>query len=166
MRVAGRFATREITRASLALVLLAAPGPAGPFDIALFAAPATPEAHGHARLVYAASPFGVAVTPDGRSSYDVQITADGLPKPTTLGAYTTYVAWSVTPDLRAWHRLGTVGNGVTTVGHAEENKFLLVITAEASPTAPHAGPTVLHGTSPSGWLQSFLSHPLFRGQVQ
>ena len=50
------------------------------------------------------------------------------------------------------------------LGQAEMNKFLLVITAEAD-SAPkkHAGPTVLHGTSPSGWLQSFLNHPLFRG---
>ncbi len=57
-----------------------------------------------------------------------------------------------------------ITNGSSTVGHAELNKFLLVITAEAGAgTATHAGPTVLHGNSPSGWLQSFLSHPLFRG---
>lgn len=172
MRFAGRIAralarrARPSARYSIALLLLAAPGPAGPYDIALFSTPAVPAAHGHARLVFAPSPFGIAVTPDGRSSYDVQVTADGLPKPSTLGAYTTYVAWSVAPDLSAWHRLGPVGNGTTTVGRAEENKFLLVITAESSPTAAHAGPTVLHGTSPSGWLQSFLSHPLFRGMVQ
>jgi hypothetical protein len=56
-----------------------------------------------------------------------------------------------------------VKNGDTTVGHAQRNKFLLVIAAESSTTSAHAGPTVLHGTSPSGWLQSFLTHPLFRG---
>jgi hypothetical protein len=53
------------------------------------------------------------------------------------------------------------------VGPVELNKFLLIITAEADTTgAAHAGPTVLHGTSPSGWLQSFLTHPLFRGIAQ
>jgi hypothetical protein len=136
----------------------------GPFDIALFNTPKTPTAKGHARLVFASSPFGVAVTADGRASYDVQIQTSGLPDPATLGAYTTYVAWAVTTDLAEWHRLGPVANGESTVGHAELNKFLLVITAEPSATpATHAGPTVLHGTSPSGWLQSFLSHPLFRG---
>ena len=58
-------------------------------------------------------------------------------------------------------------NGTSTVGPAELNKFLLVITAEPdSAAATHAGPTVLHGTSPSGWLQSFLTHPLFRGIAQ
>jgi hypothetical protein len=136
----------------------------GPFDIALFNTPKTPTAKGHARLVFASSPFGVAVTADGRASYDVQVEASGLPDPATLGAYTNYVAWAVTTDLAEWHRLGPVANGQSTVGHAELNKFLLVITAEPSATpATHAGPTVLHGTSPSGWLQSFLSHPLFRG---
>ena len=136
----------------------------GPFDIPLFNTPRTPTAAGHARLVFASSPFGVAVTADGRASYDVQIEASGLPEPSTLGTYTAYVAWAVTTDLREWHRLGEVTNGRSTVGRAELNKFLLVITAESSPTAAsHAGPTVLHGTSPSGWLQSFLSHPLFRG---
>ena len=136
----------------------------GPFDIPLVNTPVAPAATGQARLVFAASPFGVAVTADGRASYDVQIDASGLPEPASLGAYTAYVAWAVTTDLKQWERLGTVTNGRSTVGHAELNKFLLVIAAEsvAAPKA-HAGPTVLHGTSPSGWLQSFLSHPLFRG---
>jgi hypothetical protein len=57
-----------------------------------------------------------------------------------------------------------VSNGTSTVGPVDMNKFLFVITAESDSMAPsHTGPTVLHGTSPSGWLQSFLSHPLFRG---
>ncbi|HEX5386597.1 MAG TPA: hypothetical protein VFW66_07870 [Gemmatimonadales bacterium] len=158
-----------------AVLLAAAPLPAahsgstlsdaaGPYDIALFSTPTAPAARGHARLVYAPSPFGVAVTADGRARYDVQITASALPAPSTLGAFSSYVAWEVTPDLSRWTRLGVVAKGTSTVGPAELNKFLLVITAEAdSMPAAHAGPTVLHGTSPSGWLQSFLTHPLFRG---
>jgi hypothetical protein len=156
-----------VIKAVLAVALVAAvmaTSAAGPYDIPLFATPRAPAAQGVARLVFAPSPFGVAVTADGRASYDVEITATGLPEPSTLGAYSAYVAWAVSTDLAQWNRLGAVGNGTTMVGHAELNKFLLVITAEASTTpASHAGPTVLHGTSPSGWLQSFLSHPLFRG---
>ena len=70
----------------------------------------------------------------------------------------------MTPDLAQWYRLGVIANGRTTVGQIELNKFLLVITAErrAAP-ATHAGPVVLHGNSPSGWLQKFITHPLFRG---
>jgi hypothetical protein len=135
----------------------------GPFDIPLFNTPRAPMVHGSARLVFASSPFGVAVTADGRASYDVHVHADSLPDPSTLGPYTTYVAWVTSTDLKTWVRLGAIRNGDNTVGRAELNKFLFVIAAESSATSPHAGPTVLHGTSPSGWLQSFLTHPLFRG---
>ncbi|MBX6364695.1 MAG: hypothetical protein IRZ00_12575, partial [Gemmatimonadetes bacterium] len=136
---------------------------AGPYDILLHPTPRVPGATGQARLVFAASPFGVAVTPDGRARYDIEVTLAGLPEPQSLGAYTAYVAWGVATDLSRWVRLGPVTNGTTTVGTVDMNKFLLVITAEASPAVEaHAGPTVLSGMSPSGWLQSFLSHPLFR----
>jgi hypothetical protein len=136
----------------------------GPFDIALFNTARAPEAKGAARLVYAPSPFGVAVTADGHAAYDVQIDVSGLPEPATLGTFTSYVAWAASSDLSTWVRLGVVKNGRSTVGHVELNKFLLVVTAEASDApATHAGPTVLHGTSPSSWLQNFLTHPLFRG---
>ena len=146
---------------ALAVPLLLA---AGPYDIPLFATPKAPAATGSARLVYTSSPFGVAVTADGRAQYDIQVTAGGLPAASSLGSFRAYVAWAATPDLTKWVRLGTVRNGTSTVGHVDLNKFLLVITAEAD-SAPvrHAGPTVLHGTSPSGWLQSFLNHPMFRG---
>lgn len=148
---------------ALALAVAGARPAAGPYDILLHPTPRVPDATGQARLVSAASPFGVAVTSDGRARYDVEVTAAGLPEPAALGAYSAYVAWAATTDLSRWVRLGPVANGTTTVGAVDLNKFLLVITAEASPTAgAHAGPTVLHGTSPSGWLQSFLTHPLFR----
>jgi hypothetical protein len=161
-----------VTGLTLALVALVAGarlpadtghGP-GPYDIALFGTSKVRGVVAHARLVYAPSPFGIAVTADGRARYDVQITATGLPAPSTLGPYTTYVVWAATPDLTQWRRLGSMSNGETTVGHVDFNKFLIVITAEktATPSA-RAGPTVLHGTSPSGWLQTFLTHPMFRG---
>jgi hypothetical protein len=136
----------------------------GPFDIPLFNTPKAPDARGAARLVYAPSPFGVAVTADGHARYDVQVDVTGLPEASTLGAFTAYVAWAATTDLSQWVRLGVIKNGRSVVGQVEMNKFLLVVTAEPSETpATHAGPTVLHGTSPSGWLQNFLTHPLFRG---
>ena len=142
-------------------------GGAGPYDIPLLPGPSAPGARGTARLLFADSPFGIAVTQDGRHSYDVRITASGLPDPATLGPYGAFVAWEVNTDLTEWHRLGPVGNGTTTVGRAEWNKFLLVVTAEPdSATQAHSGPTILHGTSPSSWLQRFLSHPLFRGVSQ
>ena len=139
-------------------------GAAGPFDIPLFNTPAAPTAKGSGRLVYSASPFGVAVTADGVASYDVKLDLSGLPDPASLGAFKAYVAWAVTSDLSRWDRLGAVANGSAIVGRAKTNKFLLVITAESDSAARvRAGPTILHGSSPSAWLQSFLTHPLFRG---
>lgn len=147
------------------VLLLAAP--AGPYDIVLHPSAAAPGAQGRARLIPTDSPFGVGVTADGHASYDIRVFASRLPPPASLGKFTAYVAWAVVPDLSQWVRLGPVRNGTTTVGPAELNKFLLVITAETdSAPAAHAGPTVLHGTSPSGWLQSFVTHPLFRGITQ
>lgn len=136
----------------------------GPYDITLLPTSAAPAASGRARLVWASSPFGIAVTVDGRARYDVQITAAGLRGTDSSGTAVAYVAWATSTDLATWIRLGTVANGTTTVGQVDMNKFLLVITAERDSSAQtHDGPTVLHGTSPSGWLQTFLSHPLFRG---
>jgi hypothetical protein len=143
------------------LVLL---GSANPFDVPLRSTSTAPTAKGSARLQFAPSPFGIAVTVDGRASYDVRFELAGLPEPSTLGGFTSYVAWMASTDLKLWHRLGTVRNGTTVVGQADLNKFLIVITAEAdSMGATRKGPTVLHGPAPSTWLQSFLSHPLFRG---
>ena len=140
---------------------------AGPYDIELLPTRAAPHAEGHATLIPPDSPFGVAVTEDGHATYRVRVTVSHLPRPDSLGRYSAYVAWAATPDLAEWVRLGTVANGTAVVGPVALNKFLLVITAEAdSATASHTGPTVLHGTSPSGWLQSFLTHPLFRGIPQ
>lgn len=151
---------RRIGAGLLAAVLVAG----GPYDITLLPTSTAPAAQGTARLVSAPSPFGIAVSADGHARYDIVLRITGLPAPGTLGPYRTYVAWAATPDLKAWVRLGVVTNGASTVGIAEYNKFLLVITAEAGPEpAARGGPTVLHGTSPSGWLQSFLAHPVFRG---
>ena len=153
--------------ARLTLAVAVALSAVGPYDIKLLNTPRAPDAKGTARLVFAESPFGITVTADGRSSYDVQLSLTGLPQPSTIGAYRAYVAWAATTDLKRWHRLGPVHNGSSTVGRAEDNKFLLVITAEAdSSVTEHKGPTVLHGISPSAWLQSFVTHPLFRGISQ
>jgi len=136
----------------------------GPYDIQLQNTPKTPNARGTARLVFAESPFGVTVTADGHTSYDVRLSLSGLPEPAALGPYKAYVAWGVTTDLKQWRRLGPVGNGESTVGTVDFNKFLLVVAAESDSAATsHAGAVALSGTSPSGWLQTFLSHPLFRG---
>jgi len=163
----------RLVRAAAVLAVLALPAVArgqqarsptreGPYDILMFNTSRVADASGRARLFYASSPFGVAVTVDGIDRYDVHLNIQGLPAPSALGPYEAYVAWEVTPDLTTWRRLGTVGNDTSVVGTTDMNKFLLVVTAEASDTVvAHEGPTVLHGTSPSGWLENFLTHDAF-----
>ena len=148
---------------ALGAALLALSGPdIGPYDVPLYATASAPAAKGRARLVFAESPFGIAVTSDGHARYDAQITAAGLPAPSSLGAYRAYVAWAVSSDLTHWQRLGAVTNGTSTVGAVAMDKFLLVIAAEQDSTvAIHRGPSVLHGSSPSTFLQSFQAHTAF-----
>ena len=148
--------------AALAALVTATGPDVGPYDIPLYATPTAPTAKGSARLVFDESPFGVAVTADGHARYDAQITASGLPAPSSLGAYHAYVAWAVSSDLSRWQRLGVVTNGKSTVGTVAMNKFLLVIAAERdSAVATHGGPSILHGSSPSTFLQSFQAHTAF-----
>lgn len=149
--------------AVLAASLLTLSGPdIGPYDIPLYATRSAPAARGRARLAFAESPFGVAVTADGHARYDAQVTASGLPAPSSLGTYRVYVAWAVSSDLAHWQRLGVVTNGKSTVGAVTMDKFLLVIAAERdSAVATHSGPSVLHGSSPSTFLQSFQAHTAF-----
>ena len=53
------------------------------------------DASGTATMGRVNTPFGVAVSSNGRHAYDITIAVDGLPEPSTLGPYTTYVAWGV-----------------------------------------------------------------------
>ena len=56
----------------LALAAGAAVAQSGPFDIRCLPPAGCRRRRGRARLVYADSPFGVAVTEDGRARYDVR----------------------------------------------------------------------------------------------
>jgi hypothetical protein len=139
-------------------------GGGGPYDILLLPTRSAPEARGEARLHYATSPFGVAVTPEGVARWTVRFSLEGLPPASTIGGAEGYVAWAASSNLREWDRLGTVRNGSATLGHVARNKFMVIITAEPDTTATtRRGTTVLSGVSPSSWLQSLLTHALFRG---
>jgi FtsP/CotA-like multicopper oxidase with cupredoxin domain len=100
------------------------------------------------------SAFGTQVTSDGRQRYDAQLTVRGLPDPTTLGQWTTYVAWLTTPTLFPEEKLREVGNGTFALGTIDWNKFLIIISAERSAaTEERTGRIVLRGVSPSSRMQ-------------
>ncbi|MFQ5747190.1 MAG: hypothetical protein ACE5HF_08235 [Gemmatimonadota bacterium] len=115
-------------------------------------------ARGEAQLVFARSPFGVAVEEDGRYRYDVTIQLANL-RPR---AGRTYVAWAATPDLDHVLRLGPVDSDLRVEGRLSWNKFLLFVTLEPDPSVERwTGPVVLTAMSPSGRMHTMAGHGIF-----
>jgi FtsP/CotA-like multicopper oxidase with cupredoxin domain len=98
-------------------------------------------------------PFGVAVTRDGAPRYGLVARVRGLPAPSSLGAFTTYVAWAYTVTMDSAVNLGVVRNGRISLGEVTREQFRVIITAEPSAKArERSGRIVLRGTSPGARL--------------
>ena len=140
-----------------------APACAAP-DLYTFALAPTAHANGAsatARLRFAASPFGVAVTRDGRHTYALTLETRGLRNP----AGTVAVVWAATPELDRVERLGTLDASGALRGRVAMNKFLLFVTAEASADVERwSGPILLRGIAPSGRMHSMAGHGPFEGE--
>ena len=105
---------------------------------------------GVVQLAPAPSPFGTAVTRDGRHRFRTTLFIDGLPDAATFGAFTVFVAWAAPPNLAPLTRLGVVRNGRVETGEIALNKFYVLVTAEPADTVTQrSGPVVLRGLSPS-----------------
>ncbi len=108
------------------------------------------EVTGTIELGPVATPFGVAVTADGRYRYRLTTTISGLPEPSTLGAFKTYVAWATTLSLDSVVKLGEVANGQTRLSELDYPEFRILISAETSAAvSSRSHRLVLRGTSPS-----------------
>ncbi len=141
----------------------------------------TGQTTGEAGLVFpAASPFGIAVTPDGSYDYRVRFDVRRLP----ARSRGVFVAWVTTPEIDRVRRIGPLEGG-RAEGPVEWNKFLVVVTLEpeGSPTAapvesdavegmdapggvagttpPWTGPVVLRGMSRSGRMHTMAGHGPF-----
>jgi suppressor of ftsI len=124
------------------------------YCIELLPAGESGRAAGTARLLPRSSPFGIAVSPAGEQIYDVLFNLRDLPAPASIGPYTAYVAWATTPQLHPVVRLGEVRNGTVRAGSVAFDRFLLLITAEASAAAAErSGRLVLRGASASVRMQ-------------
>ena len=120
------------------------------YCIELFHTPEFPNLSGRAELGRIASPFGTRVSRDGHHEFDVTVDIRGLPDPSSVGSYTTYVAWATTPLLRPMVNLGPVENGRRRLGPVRLDKFLILITAEASDDVErYQGRLMLRGISAS-----------------
>jgi len=125
------------------------------FCIDLFSTARAGDATGVATLTRPWSPFGVTVTAEGRHRHELTAWIAGLPDPATLGPYTTYVAWATPLVLDPVLRLGEVGNGLNELGEVAFNKYMVLITAEASAdVTERTGPLVLRGRSPSSRMEA------------
>ena len=120
------------------------------YCVPLLSTDLAPSALGTAVLVPPSSPFGLAVTRDGRPRYRVELTVSGLPQPASLGPYRSFVAWATTPELDPVIPLGRVSNGRNVLSEIALERFLIMVSAERSAlVSRRAGPLVLRGSSPS-----------------
>jgi len=121
--------------------------------VTLVATPDLPSVSGTIALLPARSPFGVAVTVDGRPRYHLAATIAGLPAPRSFGDYSAYVAWAYTLSLDSAVKLGPVQNGRVDLGEIQFAQFRILISAEQSSSVrERRGRLVLRGTSPSARL--------------
>ena len=87
---------------------------------------------GRVELGRTPGPFTVDVSVDGRLRYTPILTLSDLGQPSSLGRYTTYVAWVAPPTMDAVRRLGVVGNGRNVLAPVTLDKFVILVTAAAN----------------------------------
>jgi hypothetical protein len=120
--------------------------------------PGTGLASGRADLaVSAASPFSVAVGPDGSYVYDLEVSLERMRAPREG----VLVVWVTTSDLSEVRRVGTLDGELRARGTVAWNQFLVVVTweAEDTPSADRwAGPVAFRGMSRSGMMHTMVGH--------
>ncbi|MBN4056265.1 hypothetical protein JYT20_00930 [Rhodothermus sp. AH-315-K08] len=117
-------------------------------------------ARGTADVLFAKSPFGVALSPNGSYVYDLRIAVEKL-APARGGVY---VVWVTTPSLDERVRIGVLDESLRLTGQVAWNKFLVVVSLEpdAAESAPSwTGPIVLRGMSRSGNMHTQAGHGPF-----
>ncbi len=123
------------------------------YCIDLVPAPDFLDAAGAVELQRVPTPFGAAVTADGRHEWDLRVTVTNLPDPRTLGA-STYIAWATTPTFGQTIKLGEVRDGRVSTTRIALNTFFIFVSAEQSASvAERRGRLVLRGRSASALMQ-------------
>lgn len=110
-----------------------------------------------------ASPFGVAVEPDGSYRYHLEVELRGLRERDDLH----HVVWAATPELDEHRRIGAVSDGEEgrVEGTVTWNKFLVFVTAEETPRPDSwSGRILLSALSPSGRMHTMAGHGPFSGE--
>ena len=109
---------------------------------------------GRVELGRAAGPFTVDASADGHLRYTPGGDAQWPPAPRIARALCGFVAWVASPTMDVVQRLGVVDNGRTVLPAISLDKFIVLVTAEASASATGMrGRLMLRGMSPSTRLQ-------------
>ncbi|MEZ5318548.1 MAG: hypothetical protein R2752_14195 [Vicinamibacterales bacterium] len=123
--------------------------------------PGTATSKGTARVTFADSPFGVAVSPAGAYEQALEIQTDALP----ARPGQEYVVWAASSDLDHVTRLGTIDGRAPLHVTTALNKFLVVVSLESAadaPTEKWRGPIVMRGMSRSGLMHTLAGHGPFQ----
>lgn len=113
-------------------------------------------------LRLAATPFGVAVEPDGSYRYHLVVDVEGL----RSGEGTHHVVWVATPELDRYRRIGTLEEEGRVEGEVTWNKFLVFVTAEDRADPPTWSQRILlSALSPSGRMHTMAGHGPFSGET-
>lgn len=123
--------------------------------------PGTGYAEGTAEVAHAPSPFSVTLADDGSYRQSLTITLRRMKAP----ANGVLVAWVSTPELDEVKRLGALGPDFTARGEVDWNKFIVVVSHEATDDPAQArwqGPIALRGMSRSGMMHTMAGHGAFQ----
>lgn len=126
--------------------------------------PGTGRASGTAHVTFASSPFGVALAPDGSYLYDVDLRLTDMKTP----ASGVLVAWVTTTQVDEVRRVGALDGHMSVQGQVAWNKFLVVVTLEATDDASAttwSGPIALRGMSRSGMMHTMAGHGPFQQEL-
>lgn len=121
-------------------------------------------AGGNIALVPVMSPFGLAVTSEGRGIQDATITVKNLPDPSSLGAFQHYVVWLATPSLDQLKNLGPISNDKPLTARVDFVKQMYMVTAEPASNlkgAKWTGPIILVGRSASARVQNMAGCDIY-----
>ncbi len=137
------------------------------YNIRMAATGSAPGAVGYVTKTFAQSPFGIAVSVDGRYVYDVHLAVEGLRGPPNV----EYTVWVTPPNLSPIVRMGVLDENRELKGQVDFNKFIMFVTAEQPgswdpanvdrPGNAWKGPILMQGISRSGLMHSASGHGPF-----
>lgn len=119
-----------------------------------------PGGDGTLGLSFGPSPYGLAVTADGRPRYRIAVETRGL----RVSGGRRPTVWAATPELDEVRRLGPLGEDGSLRGvELEWSRFMVFVTAEpgGSEGARWEGPILLVGRAPSSRMHTMRGHGIF-----